>query len=98
MSTYYENTMVNKFDKNFVEEMTGWGESTLSKNPNLRSFKTILGLIYDLKKKDLIDKKQFEELITYSCSIFVENLIEEKITKTFTNSLLKRSHKILEHA
>lgn len=100
-STQFErrvyNKSINTMKSNIIKRNGNHKRFDFSTNQNLRSFKTVAALFSTLKKRNLIDEKQFEELIAYSCSIFVENLIEEKITKTFANSLLTKSNKILEN-
>lgn len=48
---------------------------------NKYSLKNMVRYIVRLKNKGIIDDDEFKSLIHYTCSIFVENEVQEKITK-----------------
>ena len=68
-----------------------------SKNENLELYKTMLDLITDFKKTDLINEKQYNELVILSSAVFIENLIGETILKKITQKIEKKYGQILEN-
>jgi len=58
---------------------------------NSQSFKDMVKYITSLKKDQIIDDEVYSELILYSCAIFVENQIENKISTSISNMLITTS-------
>ncbi|RLD46451.1 MAG: hypothetical protein DRI94_14780 [Bacteroidetes bacterium] len=61
--------------------------SKLKKN-NKESLKEMIKFLSRLNKKNQIDEKQFEELVTLVCANFIENEVELRIEKTISNKIM----------
>ena len=61
-----------------------------NKKNDLESFKTAIKMLQVLKKNEMINDKQFDELAVYFASIFISDLV----TANVSESLEKALHKI----
>jgi len=54
---------------------------------NRKSLKEIINYLTDLHNKNVIDEKQFSELVTLACSNFIENEVEFRISKSINKRI-----------
>jgi hypothetical protein len=67
----------------------GPAKITLSKfgDPNMTSFKNMVNYLSSLRDAGVLNNDGFASLLLYTCSIFIENEVEERVSKIFANKL-----------
>ena len=54
---------------------------------NRRSLKELISYLSKIKKEDVIDEKQYTELIILACSNYIENEVEFRISKSLNDRI-----------
>jgi len=67
----------------------GPSRTNLSKlsDPNVASFKNMLNYLVSLRDTGVLNTDHFTGLLLYTCSIFIENEVEERVSKVFASKL-----------
>lgn len=56
-------------------------------NPNTTSLKNMVHYLSSLRDAGILSNDAFANLLLYTCSIFIENEVEERVSKIFANKL-----------
>lgn len=80
-------------NETMTEFVASLSRNSLRKNPsrfsdpNVDSFRNMVNYLTSLRKTEILNNENFTSLLLYACSIFIENEVEEKVSKLFTNKL-----------
>ena len=55
---------------------------------NRQSLKELVNYLSKLKKDEIIDEKQFSELVILACANFIENEVEVRISKSLNDKIM----------
>lgn len=61
---------------------------------NHQSFKKIISDLRKLNKDSIIDDKQFQDILMFVCTTYIENEVEARVSKKFSEKLLNIFDKI----
>jgi hypothetical protein len=56
-------------------------------DPNVASLKNMLNYLVSLRDAGVLSNDSFTGLLLYTCSIFIENEVEERVSKIFASKL-----------
>lgn len=80
------------YDKKITELITSnySNSNSLSRltEVNRKSLKELISYLTSLKKENLIDERQFTELVTLACANFIENEVETRVSRSVNNRVL----------
>ena len=55
---------------------------------NRESFRELISYFAKIKKKDIINEKQYSELVILACANFIENEVEVKVSKSINDRIM----------
>ena len=56
-------------------------------DPNIASFKNMLNYLVSLRDAGVLSNDSFTDFLLYTCSIFIENEVEERVSRVFASKL-----------
>ena len=85
------STIVKSSDKEFLDLVASSFRSSNSftrlSEVNRQSLKQLVTYLTKLKEDNLLDDKQFSELITLACANYIENEVESRVSKSLNDKI-----------
>jgi hypothetical protein len=85
------STIVKSRDKDFLDlfanSYRSSNSSTHLSEANRQCLKQLVNYLTKLKEDNLLDEKQFSELIILACANYIENEVEAKVSKLLNDKI-----------